>query len=32
MPKKLADSGVQPFETMTLPESRPELTAGFQGL
>ena len=25
--KKLVDSGVQPFETMTLAESRPELTA-----
>ena len=25
--KKLVDSGVQPFETMTLVESRPELTA-----
>ena len=25
--KKLADSGTQPFETMTLAEGRPELTA-----
>ena len=25
--KKLADSGAQPFETMTLAESQPELTA-----
>ena len=25
--KKLADSGTQPFETMTLTEGRPELTA-----
>ena len=24
--KKLADSGTQPFETMTLAEGRPELT------
>ena len=29
--KKLADPGVQPFETMTLAESRPELTAPPQG-
>ena len=25
--KKMTDSGVQPFETMTLAEDRPELTA-----
>ena len=25
--KKLADSGTQPFESMTLAEGRPELTA-----
>ena len=25
--KKLADSGAQPFETITLAEGRPELTA-----
>ena len=27
MPKKLTDSGTQPFETMTLAEGRLELTA-----